>query len=784
MRYVMASKVFNVAHIRHLFILAVVLGLSVQFASAQNDVWNGGTSSDWDTATNWNLGIPTNGENVYLNHATTNPLVLSTGETATVVNVYDGQGAANVSGVIDITGGSLTATTEISLGHDTSATTTGTLDLTSGSVTTPTMYVGNSGGPSSFLMSGGTASIANLIIAATTATTAGSYVTLTGGTLTSTSTVTVGHAASATLTIGGTATFDSTANNNAIRMLNSSALVISGSQAAINLGTSSGGEALDGTTGGTYTFNLGQSGLSTVNILGSNTFNLVSGETLNVNGAGFTGSAGTYVLFQNASGSLVTTAGQTFSSTNISGFSTNFTPAVVYANNAIELVLSAPAAIAAYFNGVGNDINTAGDFDSSVSGGQANGNVAISSTNLFFSANRNTSTMPNLSAVLTVNSVNFGTGSGTNSGITVSSSNASDILTIEAGNANGNTAGNGITVSSGSDTISAPVALGASQSWTTAAGTSLAVSGQISDGGNAFALTKAGTGALTITNNNIYTGGTTIGAGTFYANNAGGSTISNVTSSGQTVTATNAAGSATGTGAVTVQSTGILAGSGTISGPVTVLAGGTLSSGAAQTNAQSPTNPTGVDTVTGTGLTLTSSLAINDGSSLSFALGAGPSTGPLNFASPNLNSTYLSFTGNTAGEINFGIGTSGITINLVDLTAYQAVGADTLGLRIQNPYLLMAAGSDSDYANLITTGGLDQNGYVLGVGTTGAYTAVNFAVYNSNGQLISNANNYENLQLYLYNGDLEVVPEPGTWSLMLSGLALLVVIQRRRRSNN
>jgi len=37
------------------------------------------------------------------------------------------------------------------------------------------------------------------------------------------------------------------------------------------------------------------------------------------------------------------------------------------------------------------------------------------------------------------------------------------------------------------------------------------------------------------------------------------------------------------------------------------------------------------------------------------------------------------------------------------------------------------------------------------------------------------------LQLYLYNGDLEVVPEPGTWALMLSGMAALVFHQRRKR---
>jgi hypothetical protein len=48
---------------------------------------------------------------------------------------------------------------------------------------------------------------------------------------------------------------------------------------------------------------------------------------------------------------------------------------------------------------------------------------------------------------------------------------------------------------------------------------------------------------------------------------------------------------------------------------------------------------------------------------------------------------------------------------------------------------------------------------------------------NFNGQNLS----YLTPELYLYNGDLEVVPEPGTWALMLGGLGMLVVIQRRRR---
>jgi hypothetical protein len=43
-----------------------------------------------------------------------------------------------------------------------------------------------------------------------------------------------------------------------------------------------------------------------------------------------------------------------------------------------------------------------------------------------------------------------------------------------------------------------------------------------------------------------------------------------------------------------------------------------------------------------------------------------------------------------------------------------------------------------------------------------------------------NGVNYPTNSLYLYDGNLEVVPEPSTWALMIGGLALLVVWQRRR----
>ena len=94
------------------------------------------------------------------------------------------------------------------------------------------------------------------------------------------------------------------------------------------------------------------------------------------------------------------------------------------------------------------------------------------------------------------------------------------------------------------------------------------ISGKISDDGSPFAqpgtgvggsIVKVGSGTLALTGANTYTGGTTVAAGT--------------------LSVSNTSGSATGSGAVVVQSGAVLAGTGTASGAVTIAKGGTLSAG-------------------------------------------------------------------------------------------------------------------------------------------------------------------------------------------------------------
>ena len=100
------------------------------------------------------------------------------------------------------------------------------------------------------------------------------------------------------------------------------------------------------------------------------------------------------------------------------------------------------------------------------------------------------------------------------------------------------------------------------------------------------AITKVGTGALTLTGNNIYNGGTVINGGTLLV--------------------CNTSGTGTGTNSVTVNNSGTLGGTGSIFGPVAVNDGGSLSPGS---------NTVGT-------LTLRGNLTLNAGSALRFELGA------------------------------------------------------------------------------------------------------------------------------------------------------------------
>jgi fibronectin-binding autotransporter adhesin len=271
------------------------------------------------------------------------------------------------------------------------------------------------------------------------------------------------------------------------------------------------------------------------------------------------------------------------------------------------------------------------------------------------------------------------------------------------------------------------------------------LSGAISGVGG---FTQSGAGTTFLTGSNSYSGGTSVNAGKVYVN--GG---------------TSGASSGAGTGPITVATGATLGGSGVIrpaANGITLSANSTLISGGVQSG-----------TTAGKGLTLDNSGSVANSTildasigsaNLTFSLGAGnvSSTPAYNFAAPNTNSTYMTVVGNTANELKFATGDT-ITVN--DLT-----GTNNLQLNMSVPYLLISAGSDADYSGLITTGGVSvggvtQNGFVTNLTVNGTAATENYGT-----------------RLYLYNGDLEVVPEPSTWAMMIGGLAVLVFWQRRKNS--
>jgi autotransporter-associated beta strand protein len=184
--------------------------------------------------------------------------------------------------------------------------------------------------------------------------------------------------------------------------------------------------------------------------------------------------------------------------------------------------------------------------------GTTNAGLPDSGTDVFFATSN--ATIANLSTTLgtsfSINSLTiFGTSPTDTNSVTIASSDPSTIkLTIGAG---------GITMDSGAAglTLSAPVILGADQTWTNNSANLLTVSGVVS---GTQALTTAGTGTLLLSGANTYTGTTTVNGGTLLING----------------------NQSSATGAVAVNNSGTLGGGGTIGGAVTVNAGGTVNPGA------------------------------------------------------------------------------------------------------------------------------------------------------------------------------------------------------------
>ena len=307
-----------------------------------------------------------------------------------------------------------------------------------------------------------------------------------------------------------------------------------------------------------------------------------------------------------------------------------------------------------------------------------------------------------------------------------------------------------VTVSAGNHIIGAPVELDSNAATAVASSDTLTINGNISEASGSHSLALNGAGTTVLSGSNTFSGGTTVGAGTLLVSNSNGS--------------------ATGSGALTVSPGDTIGGYGTSSGSSFSLSG------------TGTTTSTRVNVMVG----LNSASDTNTSHSLTL-LGSGAST----IANANLtfNLNALTNTGSTAGT-QLIVGGTNITFgSSVKLTLYMQ--NEPAVVAAFTPYaLIIGTGITTDssgvsggqYAGLtlgavtsVASGGTDT--VITGSNLQFAFgTTVDQSFYGAHSYLVL----YQNSATGADDIEVEVVPEPGTWAMMLGGIAMLVFWQRRK----
>ncbi|MEO6848172.1 MAG: autotransporter-associated beta strand repeat-containing protein [Chthoniobacterales bacterium] len=291
--------------------------------------------------------------------------------------------------------------------------------------------------------------------------------------------------------------------------------------------------------------------------------------------------------------------------------------------------------------------------------------------------------------------------------------------------------------------------------FTTSSTTSSAFAGTISDGLSQLSFTKAGTGTLTLTGANTYTGGTRINAGTLALGNGG------MTGSIASTTIVNA-------GTLAINHSNAFSYAGIISG-----------AGKVQQNGAGTTTLSGVNTYTGGTFVNTGTLTVASSS----ALGKGKVT--LNGGTLQTDGVIHQInigndlTWDSAAQIALTLTTDSETSEFVNITG-KVIGSDLdLDSLTFNFTPVALPPGDNDFLVMTATKGfgtLTAGDFAFvssDMGLTGTFSIVGNSLFFNDGYDPSMGTGFAN------SGSFAPAPEPGTWMLLGLGLGAVIFFRRR-----
>jgi autotransporter-associated beta strand protein len=305
-------------------------------------------------------------------------------------------------------------------------------------------------------------------------------------------------------------------------------------------------------------------------------------------------------------------------------------------------------------------------------------------------------------------------------------------LVINSGTLDLNSYGATVGALSGSSTGVITTTANSSVTLTTGGSSNTTYAGQIQNGAGTVGLTQAGSGALTLSASSGFTGATNVNSGTLIVSGSLSGTPTVNVASNATL---EVDGLLNHSASTTIN--GALQGIGSVGG--FTASGGAINPGLTNANSQTSSG----------NLTAAGSVTLSNSTAFNIRLG---------MLASGTDSDSLTVTGANTISLN------DATLNL------------TLGSYMNNPAL-----QNKFYAIIIG-----------GAGSTGVGSDI-FAGL-PEGQMFTTANGWEFTIMYasapgggaLDSGndvvlELDAIPEPGTWAAMLSGFAMLLIVQRARR---